>query len=98
MKCIACKSTSLVEGKITHSDLETVKFTPGGESIFRRILGAASRSIRAYGCTHCGHLQLAIDLSEDDLSRYQSFEGEQPRSVVEQISDDKPGAQHPHSA
>ena len=92
MRCVACKSTSLVEGKITHSDLEAVKFTPGGESLFRRILGAASRSVRAYGCTHCGHLQLAIDLSEEDLSRYQTFEGEQRPSVVEQLGDDKTGA------
>ena len=92
MRCVACKSASLVEGKITYSDLEAVKFTPVGESIFRRILGTASRPVRAYGCTHCGHLQLAIDLSEDDLSRYQSFEGEQRPSVVEQISDDNPGA------
>ena len=92
MRCVACQSTSLVEGKITYSDIEAVTFTPGGESLFRRILGAASRSVRAYGCTHCGHLQLALDLSDDDLSRYQSFEGEQRPSVVEQISDDKPGA------
>lgn len=34
MRCVACKSTSLVEGKITHSDLEAVKFTPGGEVSF----------------------------------------------------------------
>ena len=47
--------------------------------------GVGARSIRAYGCLHCQHLQLAVNFSDKDLERYQNFEGEQP-GVLERIN------------
>jgi hypothetical protein len=88
MKCTSCESTSLVEGVL--SDCDKVKFTPttppppGDTPMLRKIFGAGGRSVRAYGCTHCGHLQLAVDFRESDIERYRSFEGEMQRSAVEQ--------------
>jgi hypothetical protein len=42
------------------------------------------RSVRAYGCTRCGQLQLAVDFRESDIEKYQNYEGEMQRSAVEQ--------------
>jgi hypothetical protein len=83
MHCTACGSSSLVEGDLVHSDGDT-RFSPSGDSKLKRALGIGSRPVRAYGCPRCGHLQLAVEFSEDDLRKYQSFEGEQQRSAVEQ--------------
>jgi hypothetical protein len=47
-------------------------------STWKSLFGVGTRSIRGYGCVHCGHLQLAVDFSEKDLLKYQQFEGEQP--------------------
>lgn len=49
------------------------------------MLGVGARSIRAYGCLDCQHLQLAVNFSDKNLERYQNFEGEQP-GVLERIN------------
>jgi hypothetical protein len=84
MKCTSCGSTSLVEGVLSQSDSDSVKFTPKDTPMLRKIFGMGGRSVRAYGCTHCGHLQLAVDFRESDFERYQNYEGEMQRSAVEQ--------------
>ena len=82
MKCVACGSTALVEGTIIDN---SSGFKPNDASIWKSMLGVGTREIRAYGCIHCQHLQLAISFSEEDLQRYQQFEGEQP-GVLERIN------------
>ena len=84
MHCTACGSSSLVEGELVHSDGEKTKFSPSGDSKLKRALGIGSRPVRAYGCPRCGYLQLAVEFSEEDIKKYQSFEGEHQRSAVEQ--------------
>ena len=85
MHCIACGGSPLVEGDLLNpSDGVITKFRPSGYSKLKRALGLGARPVRAYGCPRCGHLQLAVEFSEDDLKKYQSFEGEQQRSAVEQ--------------
>jgi hypothetical protein len=59
-------------------------FSPSDGSKLKRALGIGSRSVLAYGCPRCGHLQLAVEFSEEDLKKYQSFEGQQPPSAVEE--------------
>jgi hypothetical protein len=49
------------------------------------MFGVGTREVRTYGCINCQHLQLAVSFSEEDLQRYQQFEGEQP-SVLERIN------------
>jgi hypothetical protein len=49
------------------------------------MFAVGKREVRAYGCIHCQHLQLAVNFSEEDLQRYQQFEGEQP-NVLERIN------------
>jgi hypothetical protein len=83
MHCMACGSSSLVDGKIITEGMD-MSFRPSGDSKLKRALGIGSRPVRAYACPRCGHLQFAVDFSEDDLRKYQSFEGEQQRSAVEQ--------------
>ncbi len=85
MKCVACGSVALVEGAL-------VENAGGGTSIFKlkgssiwKSLFSGTREIRAYGCVHCHHLQLAVSFSEKDFERYQQFEGEQP-GVLERIN------------
>jgi hypothetical protein len=81
MHCTACGSSSLVEGKVvTDGDMS---FRPSGDSKLKRALGIGRLSIHAYVCPRCSHLQFAVDFSEDDLRKYQSFEGEQQRSATE---------------
>jgi hypothetical protein len=48
------------------------------------------REVRAYGCVNCGHLQFAVDFSEEDLQRYRQFEGEQP-NLLERINAESDG-------
>jgi hypothetical protein len=49
------------------------------------MFGVGTRGVRAYGCLHCQHLQLAVNFSEEDLQRYQRFEGEQP-GILDRIN------------
>jgi hypothetical protein len=84
MHCIACGSPSMVEGEILTSDGGTTMFSPSGDSKLKRVLGIGSRSVQAYGCPRCGHLQLGVKFSEVDLKKYQSFEGQQPPSAIEE--------------
>jgi hypothetical protein len=53
--------------------------------MWKSMFGVGTREVRAYACIHCQHLQLAVDFSEDDMKRYQQFEGEQP-SVLDRIN------------
>jgi hypothetical protein len=81
MHCPACGSSSLVEGKVVTDG--NMSFRPSGDSKLKRAFGIGRRPIRAYVCPRCGHLQFAVDFSEDDLRKYQRFEGEQQRSASE---------------
>lgn len=83
MHCTGCGGSSLVEGNLITEGMD-MSFSPSGDSKLKRALGIGNRPVRAYGCPRCGHLQLAVEFSEDDLRKYQSFEGEQQRSAVEQ--------------
>ena len=85
MKCVACGSVVLVEGTLMDSQGGPPTFKPAEISIWKSMFGVGTKSIRAYGCIHCHHLQLAVDFSEQDLQRYQQFEGEQP-GVLERIN------------
>ena len=86
MKCVACGSIALVEGTLTdNSSGGTSFFKPKELSIWKSMFGVGTREIRAYGCVRCQHLQLAVSFSEEDLQRYQQFEGEQP-GVLERIN------------
>lgn len=84
MYCTPCGNTSLVEGDLLNSNGGITVFTPTGDSKLKKALGMGGRLVRAYGCPRCGHLQLAVEFTEDDLKKYQSFEGERQRSAVEQ--------------
>ncbi len=93
MKCVACGSTALVEGTlIENSGGGTSMFQPKGLSIWKSMFGVGTREVHAYGCIHCHHLQLAVSFSEEDLQRYQQFEGEQP-GVLERINAEPKGSQ-----
>ena len=86
MKCLACGSASLVEGTLIDSSGNlTSTFVPKEQSFWKSMFGVGSREVRAYGCIHCQHLQLAVSFSGEDLERYQQFEGEQP-GVLERIN------------
>lgn len=89
MKCVACGSVVLVEGTVLDSNGGGPTFKAAEVSIWKSMLGVGTRSIRAYGCIRCHHLQLAVNFSEKDLLRYQQFEGEQP-GVLERINSEPP--------
>ena len=86
MKCVACGSGALVKGTLLDpSGGSTPVFRPKAVSIWKSLFGVGTRSISAYGCIHCQHLQLAVDFSPEDFQRYQQFEGKQP-GVLERIN------------
>ena len=90
MKCVACGSTALVEGTLMdNSSGGTSIFKPKESSIWKTMFGFGTREARAYGCLHCHHLQLAVSFSEEDLQRYQEFEGQQP-SILERLGTEPP--------
>ena len=84
MKCVSCGSAALVEGIIKGDDGSTPSFYPSDTPLLRRVFSIGGRAMRAYGCVHCHHVQLAVEFREGDLERYQQFEGEQP-NVLERI-------------
>jgi hypothetical protein len=91
MKCIACGGEGLVEGVLASgSGTDDVRFRPADRSYLKRFLGLGSKSVRAYGCVRCGHLQLGVEFDEEDLRRFLEFEGQQP-SVLERINDEEGG-------
>ena len=88
MKCNACGSAALVEGTVRdRTGGAEVRFYPSDVPALKVAFGIGSREVRAYGCIHCQNLQLVVDFNEDDLERYQQFEGEQP-DVLERINSD----------
>ena len=89
MKCVACGSTALVEGSLIDN---SSGFQPKELSIWKTMFGVGTREVRAYGCIHCQHLQLAVSFSKEDLHRYQQFEGEQP-GVLERINSEPRGSE-----
>ena len=87
MKCAACGSTALIEGKLQSEDASTIGFQPDDAPAFKRIMGLGRRRVRAYGCIHCQHLELLVEFTAEDVERYQQFEGRQP-GVLERIRTD----------
>ena len=86
MKCLACGSEALVSGTVLDSSSGgKTGFRIDDVPIWKSMFGVGIRTVRAYGCVHCQHLQLAVDFTEKDRLRYQQFEGEQP-GVLERIN------------
>ena len=89
MKCLACGGTSLVEGRLSEAGSDSnISFRASGASLIQRIFGIGTRPIKAYGCTHCAHLQLGVEFSESDLEQYLRFEGAQP-DVLERLNEQR---------
>jgi transcription elongation factor Elf1 len=90
MNCSACGSAALVSGTVLeNSGGGTIAFKIDDVSVWKSMFGIGSRKVRAYGCVHCGHLQLAVEFTEKDRKRYQQFEGQQP-GVLERINSETP--------
>jgi hypothetical protein len=92
MKCAVCGSSSLVEGHLQSEDSSRIGFQPSDASAFKRLFAVGRRRVRAYGCTHCGHLQLAAEFTEEDVHRDRQFDGEQP-GVLERIRTEPEGSE-----
>jgi hypothetical protein len=88
MNCLACGSGALVPGTVLDTNGGATGFKLDDVSIWKSMFGVGTRKIRAYGCVHCQHLQLAVEFSEKDVQRYQQFEGEQP-DVLERINSEQ---------
>ncbi len=79
MKCLACGSEAMVGGTLYDtSSGGAPAFKMDDVSMWKSIFGVGTRRVRALGCVHCGHLQLAVDFTKKDVERYRQFEGEQP--------------------
>ena len=93
MKCVACGSTSLVEGELVDmrgGRMSSFKLSEAPK--WKSMFGVGIREVRAYGCVSCGHLQCAVDFSDEDVQRHRQFEGEQ-LSVLERINAGTEGAE-----
>ncbi len=62
-------------------------FVPNYKPLYKKIFGIGGSKILSYACVHCGNLQLMVEFSEKDKTRYIEFEGQQP-SLMERISDE----------
>jgi predicted nucleic-acid-binding Zn-ribbon protein len=79
MKCVACGSTNLLEGKILDETGSTkLSFIPRDVSMWKAAFGIDVREISALGCLHCGHLHLNVNFSDEDRHRFLEFDGQQP--------------------
>ena len=89
MKCLACGSTNLVEGKIMDEGGSTSEsFAPKDKSTFLSYFGVGTRKILNFACVHCGNLQFVVDFKDEDKDRYVKFEGEQP-NLLERLNSEK---------
>lgn len=91
MNCLACGSSAIVAGTVFDTNGGSPEFKIDDVSAWKTMFGLGTRKIRAYGCVHCQHLQLAVDFNEKDVQRYQQFEGEQP-GVLERINSEPEGS------
>ena len=88
MKCVACGSESLVEGMVASgSGTDDLMFRPGPKSFFKTMFGIGARPVRAYGCARCGHLQLGVKFTEEELQKFLEFGGQQP-GVLERLGEE----------
>ena len=88
MKCVACGSEGLVEGTVgAGQGTDDIVFRPAGGSFLKTVFGLGSRPVRAYGCARCGHLQLGVRFTEEDLQRFLEFGGRQP-GVLERLGEE----------
>ncbi len=85
MKCLACGSEAVVGGTLQDTNGGATTFKLDEVPIWKSLFGVGTRKVRAYGCVHCQHLQLAVDFTEKDVQRFRQFEGEQP-GILERIA------------
>ena len=85
MKCLGCGSEALVGGTLQDTNGGGNVFKMDEVSMWKSIFGVGTRKVRAYGCVHCQHLQLAVDFTEKDVQRFRQFEGAQP-GVLERLA------------
>ena len=85
MKCVACGSEGLVEGAVASGQGgDDLVFQPGSTSFLKKMFGIGARPVRAYGCARCGHLQLGVKFTDEELQKFLEFGGEQP-GVLERL-------------
>lgn len=60
-------------------------FIPTDAPYWKRIFGSGSRKIMAHACVHCSHLELTVEFTDKDRTRYQEFDGPQP-DLLERIN------------
>ena len=85
MECVRCGATAVVEGSL----METgggggLAFLSKEGSFLKRIFGGSSRTIKAFACLHCSHLELMVEFTDKDRAKYQEFDGPQP-GVLDRI-------------
>lgn len=79
MKCLACGSTNLIEGRIIDEAGSTSEsFKPKDKSNFLSHFGIGVRKISNFACVHCGNLQFIVNFKDEDRQRYLNFDGQQP--------------------
>lgn len=86
MECVRCGATAMIEGSLIEgSSGGGVHFCPDNISYMKRMFSIGNRSIKAYACLHCSHLELMVEFKDKDRKRYQEFDGPQP-SVLERLA------------
>ena len=83
MKCAACGGEGMVEGVLFDKMyVSEIGFKANDSSVWSRMLGTGVMPVSAFGCARCGHLQLAVRLSEEMREEHGRF-NEAPPSVTE---------------
>jgi len=86
MECVRCGATAVVEGSLMDTGGGGgLAFIFKDQSKWKSIFGVGSRSINVHACVHCAHLELTVEFTEKDRTRYQEFDGPQP-GVIERIN------------
>ncbi len=86
MECVRCGASAIIEG--TLMDMAGgggVAFLSSATSLFKRIFGSGSRTIKAHACLHCSHLELTVEFTDKDRQRFQDFTGPQP-AILDRIN------------
>jgi len=85
MECVRCGATAIIEGSLMEMAAGGgMSFLSKDGSYLKKIFGGGSRSIKAFACVHCSHLELMVEFTDKDRERYQEFDGPQP-GVLDRI-------------
>ncbi len=70
VECVRCGTTAMLEGSLLEgSSGGDVRYCSNEISKMKRMFSIGIRTVKAYACLHCSHLELMVEFTEKDRKR-----------------------------